>query len=76
MENIIEKTDAIEPIKKEKGKRLIPTRTLYIIALVIILTILALCLFPESAQSLLDLAKMFLSLFSIALGGAVSAYAF
>jgi len=62
----------LEPIKEKNNK--ISIKTLRIIAVIIILTIFALCLFPESAQSLLDLIKMFLSLFSIAVSGALSAF--
>jgi len=45
---------------------------LCIIATVIVLTIVAICFFPESANSLLDLIKAFLSLFPIAVTGALS----
>ena len=60
-------------IEKKKTGR-ISNKTLCIIAVIIILTIVGICAFPESAQSLLDLIKLFLSIFSVNVGGALFAF--
>jgi hypothetical protein len=52
------------------------TEIIGIVAAVIVLTIVAICLFPQSADPLIELIKTFLSLFAVSLCGAASALVF